>query len=54
MNAWEEKMIDRQEAYEEGMKEGMKDTACKMKAAGMPTEQIIEFTGLTAEEIEKL
>ena len=54
MNAWEEKMINRQEAYEEGMKEGVKETACKMKAAGMPTEQIIEFTGLTAEEIEKL
>ena len=54
MNAWEEKMYDRIEAYEEGVQEGVKDTARKMKASGMPAEQIMEFTGLTAEEIEKL
>ena len=39
---------------EEGIKEGITETARKMKTSGMPVEQIIEFTGLTEEEIEKL
>ena len=43
---------------EEGIAEGVEKTtnqiACKMKQAGKPVSEIIEFTGLTIEEIERL
>ena len=41
-------------AYKEGEIKGMFKVAKKMKMKGFDTEAIIEFTGLTAEEIEKL
>ena len=37
-----------------GRKEGKKETAKKLLKIGMKVEQIIEATGLTKEEIEKL
>ena len=43
---------------EEGLVEGMEKTtnqiACKMKQAGKPISEIIEFTGLTEDDIEML
>ena len=48
----------RAEGREEGRTEGEQtkaiDTARKMKADGMPTELIAKYSGLTAEEIERL
>jgi predicted transposase/invertase (TIGR01784 family) len=38
----------------EGIAEGKRDTARKMKTAGKPFDEINEFTGLSLEEIEKL
>lgn len=38
----------------EGIKEGKKEDARKMKEKNIPIETIIEITGLTKEEIEKL
>ncbi len=70
MNAWEEKLLDRQDGYEEGQKaglaegekrgikkgiaEGEKRVAAKLKASGMATEEISRMTGLSEAEIEKL
>ena len=39
---------------EEAYAKGILDTARKLKAMGIPTEQIAEATGLTIEEIEEL
>lgn len=50
----EGKMEGLKEGREEGRAEAMKETARKMKQAGMTTEQIAQITGLTAEEIGKL
>ena len=44
----------REEGREEGRAEGIAETARKMKEGGLPTEQIQQFTGLSAEEISKL
>lgn len=44
----------RMEGREEGRAEGIAETARKMKEGGLPTEQIQQFTGLSAEEISKL
>ena len=48
----------REEGREEGRTEGEQtkaiDTARKMMADGMPTELIAKYTGLTADEIERL
>lgn len=62
MLAWEEKVLDRKEAREEGREEGLAEgrqgslaeVARAMKADGMPAETITKYTGLTAEQIEKL
>lgn len=62
MNAWEEKILDRQEAYEEGKASGLKEgevnqrrkIAANFKKAGIDIEVIAENTGLFLEEVEKL
>ncbi|MCQ4635821.1 Rpn family recombination-promoting nuclease/putative transposase [Anaerovorax odorimutans] len=66
MNAWEEKLMERQEGYEAGMKEGrfaghregsrekQKEIALKMKSRGISLEEIAELTGLAPDEIEAL
>lgn len=62
MNAWEEKILDRQEAFAEGKAEGeaagiekgIAATARNMKAENLPLDTIAKVTGLTMEEIEKL
>jgi predicted transposase/invertase (TIGR01784 family) len=40
--------------YEEGREESQKEIALKMKTVGKPVNEIIEFTGLSIEAIEKL
>ena len=42
------------EGETKGRAEGKAEVARKMMAAGMPAEQISEFTGLTAEQLEAL
>jgi len=54
MNAWEEKMLERKEAFEEGAAEKTLKIAAKLKALNTPIEVIAESTGLSEEEIEKL
>ena len=66
MQEWEEKALDRQEAYEEGqksgletgrksgIKEGVRSVALEMKKEGMEPEQISRLTKLTLEEVEQL
>ncbi len=62
MNAWEEKILDRQEAYEEGKVSGLKEgediqrrkIAANLKKAGIDIKVIAENTGLSLEEVEKL
>ena len=44
----------RQEGREAGLAEGEARVAKKMLAAGMPEEQITEFTGLSAEQLAAL
>ena len=41
-------------AYQEGSKECSQKIAKEMKKANKPIEEIIQFTGLSKEEIEKL
>ena len=41
-------------SHEDGRKEGKKQIAQKMKAKNMPIEEIVELTGLSEKEIEKL
>jgi len=62
MNAWEEKMLDRKEAFEEGEASGMQkgryeqaiESARILKAKAVSKELIAESTHLSIEEIEKL
>lgn len=58
MNAWEEKILDRQEAHEEGRNEGILEgiskTALRMKEEGFEYEMISKITKLPVEDIEKL
>lgn len=66
MNAWEEKILDRQEAYEEGHSaghaEGLNEGALQekraiaknLKKSGIPVAVIAENTGLTEREVEAL
>ena len=49
-----ERNLDKAESYHKGEKEKSIEIAKKMKTANKPVEEIIEFTGLTKEEIEKL
>lgn len=44
----------RQKSYREGMTKGIALTAAKLKKMGMAIEDIVEVTGLTEEEINKL
>ena len=44
----------REEGIAEGKSEGKAEVARKMLAAGMPEEQITEFTGLSAEQLADL
>jgi predicted transposase/invertase (TIGR01784 family) len=37
-----------------GLKEGKREAARRMKARGYPVEDIVDITGLSAEEVEKL
>ena len=58
MNAWEERILDREEAFaegkEEGLEEGRKEIALKLKSKGMKAHEIAEITGISPEEVEKL
>ena len=57
---WDAVRVDREKAteaerrYKAGLKEGLEETARKMKAKGYTVEDIAEITSLTAEEIEGL
>ena len=42
------------EGLAEGLAEGRADVACNLKKMGLPIEKIVQATGLTPEEIEKL
>ena len=44
----------RQKSYREGMTKGIALTAAKLKKKGMAIEDLVEVTGLTEEEINKL
>ena len=44
----------KEEGFSEGEAKGKAEVARKMLAAGMPAEQITEFTGLTAEQLAAL
>ena len=70
MNAWEEKLLDRQDGYEEGLAEGIergqklgvaegevyksKEVAAKLKERGMDVSDIADVTGLPVSEIDVL
>lgn len=66
MQAWEEKILDKQEAREEGLAEGRAEgiaegiaranteTALRMKESGFEYQVIADMTKLSIEEIEKL
>lgn len=62
LSAEEREKIRENDGYVKGLQDGELvgeknaniNTARKMKSAGMPIEQIIEFTGLTADEIDAL
>ncbi len=58
MNAWEEKILDRQDAYEEGHKKGFDEGVCaiakNLKEAGLSIKVIAQNTGLSEEDIENL
>ena len=47
-------MKGKEEGLTEGLAKGIAKIAIKMKQAGKPLSEIIEFTGLTAVEIERL
>ena len=51
MQQWEEKLIERQEGYEEGRTEQQYLTARKLKEKGLSPEEITEVTGLSIEEL---
>ncbi|TAE43561.1 MAG: hypothetical protein EAY69_11780 [Cytophagales bacterium] len=44
----------KEESFEKGIKEGIKETAKNCKKLGFSIEDIIKATGLTIDEIEKL
>ena len=54
----EDQEVQTRAARDEGLSEGKKETtlkiAKKMKAKNMPIEEIMELTGLSKEEIEKI
>ena len=50
----EDQEVQTRAAREEGLSEGKKEIAKKMKAKNMPIEEIMELTGLSKEEIEKI
>jgi predicted transposase/invertase (TIGR01784 family) len=52
----EERGIKRGEkrGVDKGIKEGKREDARRMKARGYPVEDIVDITGLSAEEVEKL
>lgn len=54
MQAWEEKVMERQEGFEEGSENQKRLSARKLKERNIPLEIISEATGLSAEEIESL
>ena len=65
MNAWEEKILDRQDGYEEGHKAGLAEgellnkkekmeIAVKLKSRGMSQNDIAEITGLSSSDIKTL
>ncbi|MCQ4637969.1 Rpn family recombination-promoting nuclease/putative transposase [Anaerovorax odorimutans] len=62
MNAYEERLLELQEAREEGLKEGREDgqqkaykeMAVELKKLGRPLEEISKVTKLSIEEIEAL
>lgn len=54
MNLWEEKLLDRQDGYEEGKADTIRNTVLKMKENNFEYEVIQEITGLSIEEIERL
>lgn len=66
MNAWEERILDRQEGFEEGkqigLEEGLeegkaiqtREFARKLKEESFPLEKIAELTELSLEEIKKI
>ena len=58
MNAWEEKLMFKEEGREEGRKEGESNATLKiarnLKSDGLPVDIIAKNTGLTKEEVEKL
>ncbi|MBR0180053.1 MAG: Rpn family recombination-promoting nuclease/putative transposase [Prevotella sp.] len=55
---WDAVRVDREKAteaerrYKAGLKEGIEETARRMKSKGYAVEDIAEITGMTAEEIE--
>ena len=56
---WREKAIYEENtmlssSYRKGKKEGKKEDAKKMKEKNIPIKTILEITGLTKEEIEKI
>ncbi len=57
---WDAVRVDREKAteaerrYKAGLKEGIEETARRMKSKGYAVEDIAEITGMTAEEIEGL
>lgn len=58
MNAWEEEVLARQEAKEEGIAEGKRENqleiAKKMKTEGMDIKIISKITELAEDEIRSL
>ena len=54
LDAREELWEMKEAAREEGRVQAMKDTARKLKAMGIPLEQIVEASGLSAEAVEYL
>jgi len=51
---WDLKQAARAEGHAEGHAEALKETARKLKAMGIPLNQIIEASGLSVEDIEYL
>ena len=50
----EDQEVQTRAARDEGLSEGKKEIAKKMKAKNMQIEEIMELTGLSKEEIEKI
>ena len=54
MTLYDEIEYQRQRGFKDGKKEGKLEVAKAMKAKGIPSEDIVEITELSKEEIEKL